>query len=473
VDIVLKILAGVGVALLFSLAVFIHEFGHYLAARLLGLQVDAFSIGFGPAVWKKTIGGCEYKISCIPFGGYVALPQLDPSGMEKVQGGNSENSEENEDAAEITQQLPDVAPWKRIIVSISGPLGNVVLAMFLAAVITLCPSDSVTVASTRVAYVEEDSNAYESGLRPGDYVLAINGNKVASWYDMQVEFQLSGESGSAEFEIKRNQDIKKMNLTFSTNNVLEMRLLEGVFADEQSLVGEIIKGSPAEQVDLQPEDVILSMNEIPVLGAAHFAQMIKKNGEKPVALKVLRDANKIEVVVTPKYSEELDRAVVGIRWSQKRVHVRPWMMHKGFYAQLKGDCMSVMRVLNALVVPKSEGERAAVARNVGGPVMILTMLYDSVRSGFMDSFGLLRMLCINLAILNLLPIPVLDGGHVCFAMYEVITRRKPHPKVVAGLVNVFAFILIGLMVFLMFRDVIVRRKLNNLNKTIEIREVEK
>jgi regulator of sigma E protease len=135
--------------------------------------------------------------------------------------------------------------------------------------------------------------------------------------------------------------------------------------------------------------------------------------------------------------------------------------------------MQVMRVLNALVVPKSEGERAAVARNVGGPVMILTMLYDSVRSGFIDAIGFLRMICINLAILNLLPIPVLDGGHVCVAMYEVITRRKPHPKVVAGLVNVFAFILIGLMVFLMFRDVIVRRKLNNLNKTIEIREVEK
>ena len=471
-DIIFKILAGVGVALLFSLAVFIHEFGHYLAARLLGLQVDAFSIGFGPAIWKKTIGGCEYKISCIPFGGYVALPQLDPSGMEKVQGGNNSESSEEEDE-EITQQLPDVAPWKRIIVSISGPLGNVVLAIFLAAVITLYPSDSVSVASTRVAYVEEDSDAYKSGLRPGDYVLAINGNKVASWYDMQFEFQLSGESGSAEFEIKRNQAIEKMNLTFSTNNVLGMRLLEGVFADEQSLVGEIDVGSPAEQVGLQPEDVILSMNDIPVLGAAHFAQMIKKNGEKPVALKVLRDGNKIEVVVTPKYSEEHGRALVGIRWSQKRVRVRPWMMHKGFYAQLKGDCMSVMRVLNALVMPKSEGERAAVARNVGGPVMILTMLYDSVRSGFIDAIGFLRMICINLAILNLLPIPVLDGGHVCFAMYEIITRRKPHPKVVAGLVNIFAVILIGLMVFLMFRDVIVRRKISNFKKTVEMKEVEK
>ena len=102
-DLLLSVWAGICVALLFSLAIFIHEFGHYLSARLLGLQVDAFAIGFGPAIWKRRVGGIDYKIGCIPFGGYVALPQLDPSGMEKVQGEQHTGEEERE--------LPDIAAW--------------------------------------------------------------------------------------------------------------------------------------------------------------------------------------------------------------------------------------------------------------------------------------------------------------------------------------------------------------------------
>jgi len=129
--------------------------------------------------------------------------------------------------------------------------------------------------------------------------------------------------------------------------------------------------------------------------------------------------------------------------------------------------MSVVRVLRALVKPKQKGERAAVANSLGGPAMIVIQLYQTVQSGMMDALGFLRMICINLAILNLLPLPVLDGGHVMFATYEIIARRKPHPKVVSTLVTACATLLITLMVFLLCRDIFREHQLNQLRRAAD------
>jgi regulator of sigma E protease len=130
------------------------------------------------------------------------------------------------------------------------------------------------------------------------------------------------------------------------------------------------------------------------------------------------------------------------------------MMYRDPWLQLKWDAMSAVRVLQALIVPESKGERVAVARNVGGPIAIAIGLYHTVRGGMMGALGFLRMICVNLAILNLLPFPVLDGGHIVFALFEIITRRKPNPKVVSILVNAFAVLLIGLMALLFYSDIV-------------------
>ena len=168
----------------------------------------------------------------------------------------------------------------------------------------------------------------------------------------------------------------------------------------------------------------------------------------------------MQLSVTPRYEEEAKRYLIGIRWSDGREGTKPWMMYRDPWQQLKWDSLSVVRVLQALSAPKSPGERKAVARNIGGPVAIVMMFYGTVRGSPIDGLGLLRMICVNLAILNLLPFPVLDGGHIIFALYEIITRRKPHPKVVAALVNTFAVLLIGLMLLLVYTDITRKIKTN-------------
>jgi regulator of sigma E protease len=456
-----SILAGVCVALLFSLAIFIHEFGHFLAARWLGLQVDAFSIGFGPALWKRTVKGVEYKVGCIPFGGYVALPQLDPSGMEKVQGESSSDDE---------RELPDIAAWKRIVVSVAGPFGNVVLAVALALAIAYWPDARTGAVGTLVGRVGGDSVAWTAGLRPGDRIASVNGTPVATWNDMEVEWQLAGQTGSAVLGIERGGTTLDVTVSFATNNVLGIRTLEGVEPAERCVISEILPGTAAAESGLRPGDEIVSVDGWPASSTAGVIETINGGAGSPVTLAVKRGVEHVVVALKPRFDEAAKRWRIGIVFGDPRAGVKPWMMYRDPWQQLKWDASSVVRVLRALVAPESKGERKAVAKNIGGPVMIVMGLYNTVRGSFVDALGFLRMICVNLAILNLLPFPVLDGGHILFALYEIVARRKPHPKVVTVLVNTFAVLLIGLMLLLVYTDIARKIKINRAVRAMERQE---
>ncbi len=468
VNMLAPVLAGVKVALLFSLAIFIHEFGHFLAARWLGLQVDAFAIGFGPALWKRRYKGVEYKIGCVPFGGYVALPQLDPSGMERVQG-------ESPAAGGGTSErgLPEIAAWRRIVVAVAGPFGNVVLAVVLAYVIFLAPGAKTGVVGTRVGTVLLDSAAWKAGLRPGDRILSVNGESVPTWNDMEVECQLKGGSGKVTFGVERVGQRLELEVPLLTEEVLGVKLLDGVYHETACLIGAVEAGSAAAEAGLRAEDVIRAVGDVPVLSATHFVEQVRQYGAAPVRLAVLRGSRAWTVEATPRLSAREGRPILGVEVKDAVDEVKGWMMYRDPWRQLKWDSLSVVRVLQALVAPKQAGERKAVVKNVGGPVAIVMGLYHTVRGDLIDALGFLRMICVNLAILNLMPLPVLDGGHIVFALYELVTRRKPHPKVVAVLVNACAVLLIGLMALLVYRDlarqVKISRKVRELERAREVR----
>jgi regulator of sigma E protease len=464
-------LSGVIAVLFLSLAIFIHELGHFLAAKWFGLQIDVFSIGFGPALWKKKINGVEYKIGCIPLGGYVALPQLDPSGMETIQGEQGEKTGAKSEApAPVELQLPDIAAWKRVVVAIAGPFGNIVLAFLLALIIYWIPSGNVHVVDTRVGMVVEKSEAWDAGLRQGDRILEVNGEKVNTWIDMMVENVLSGNSGKAMFKIDRAGEKLTLEIPFTKHKVMGIYMLEGVYSEFPCQVDALTPGAPAEKAGLKPGDVLLSVAGVPVWGGSHFIELIKKNGVAEVDIGVRRGSELLTFRMAPQMDEEKKRPLLGVQFSLE--NSEPWMQYRNPIDQLKWDALSVFRVLRALLFPRQKGESAMVAKSIGGPAEMMIQIYNAVQGGFMDALGFLRMICVNLAILNLLPIPVLDGGHVMFASYEIITRRKPHPKVVSTLVTACAVVLISLMIFLLGRDIYKRVLLSQMRHAQE-EQVEK
>ncbi|MCL1920565.1 MAG: RIP metalloprotease RseP [Kiritimatiellaeota bacterium] len=439
----MKVLFWAGGLLLLGLAIFVHEFGHFLAARWLGFKVEVFSLGFGPAIWKRKVNGIEYKVCWIPFGGYVAVPQLDPSGMERLQGETDAPKE----------ALPDMPPWKRIIVSVAGPLGNVVLAVVLAHVIFWMPgAPSTVVLDTRVGHVRESSEAWAAGLRDDDRILSVNGTRIDNWMGLGMENALAGTSGTVTLQVEREGGAIELEMPLQKDEVHGFYEMKGVFPKMPSpVVAKVTEGFPAEQAGVRAGDVLRTVDGQIIWSWEFFVMVVMKKGEEPLKLGVTRDGEDIVFEMTPQLDKTLDRVLVGI--APVASLISSGTMFSSPWEQIKGDALMVERILRGLLKPKTEGERTAVAKNIGGPFMILDVLQTAVQSGAVVALGFLRMICVNLAILNLLPIPVLDGGHIMFALYEVVTRRKPHPRVVAALVNAFAILLIGLMLFLVGRDI--------------------
>ena len=359
--------------LLFSLAVAIHEFGHFIVALKLGLNVERFSIGFGPALWKKTISGVEYRISLIPFGGYVSIPDIDPEGTKVVQGGSPAEKSE-------------IPPWKEILVAVAGPLMNVLLAIVIAVILSLIPSARFGSLSTQVGDVFPGGPADVAGIKKGDKILSINGNPVSTWTEMLVEVQIAGTKPT-QIEVMR-----------CTGDTCEMLTLEVTPQKDSST------------------------------GASYIM---------------------IASVVDP------------------NAKFAPWMTHRNPLKQLANDATGIFRILKGLVTPK---EMRSTGAAIGGPVCIAQGIYSSVRHSFADGLGFMRFLNVNLAILNLLPIPVLDGGLILFSLVALIIRRRLPVKFVKAVSMAFMVVLLGLMLLLLYRDSLRTYRLYSSNNKQDIQQ---
>ena len=444
------------VALLVGLVIFVHELGHFLAARSLGLVVDVFSLGFGPAIWKRKIGDVEYRICVIPLGGYVAIPQLDPVGMETVQGDNKPADGENKPPRE----LPPAAPWKRILVAIAGPCGNVLLSIVLAWWIFLAPHAVTGGASTLIGTVETNSPAWFAGLRPGQVIERVNGERVGTWYDFMIECHLVGDpSQGVALSVKEGGAVRELHVPLMTltNSGINLGTIAGIAPKSLCQVVHVMSNSVAAAGGLQTGDAMRLVNGMPIVGAQQFVDYMAGNGTNAVQLDLEREGKRRTVVLAPRLDPAAGRPMLGVQLGDAFLDVPPWMQFSKPERQIKADASAVFRLLRALIFPQHKGESQRAASSVGGMPTIVVVLWGAIQSGLLNCLGLLRMIGINLAIINLLPIPVLDGGHVLFALVELITRRKLNPKVMSVVINFFAVLLISLMVVLIVFDPVMRR----------------
>ena len=338
---------------LFALAIIVHEFGHFIVALKLGLRVEAFSIGFGPVLWKYVRNGVEYRLSAIPLGGYVSIPDIDPEGTKALEGASGGG-----------ERMGRIAPWKEVAVAVAGPGMNIVLAVALAFLLAAVPVAKFGQIPAEIGGVLPDSPAERAGIKPGDKVVSVGGRPVATWSEMQTEVQISGGK-TVEFVCVRG--------------------------------GETLPPIP----------------------------------------------------VTPERDDVTGAYFIKAYSTTNHANAAAWMPSRSPVKQLMWDASSIFRVLKGLVTPK---EAKATAGALGGPVMIAEGIYRSMRRSPWDGLGFLRFLNVNLAILNLLPIPVLDGGLIMFALFALVFRRRIPDFVVKYVTLFFMVVLMALMGLLVLKD---------------------
>lgn len=448
------------VIILFGMSIFVHEFGHYIAARWLGLVVETFSIGFGPALWKRKVNGITYKIGWIPVGGYVALPQLDPSGMRTIQGtseadiaeGPGKTQADSNPPAEEKRLplLPAVAPWKKIIVSMAGGAGNVLFAVILAWIVYLGGHRTAgNENNTQIGDVDPGSPAFAQGLRPGDTVLKVNNTKVKTWQEMMQLCALSDQVtlrvSSADHQVERDITIPTTNdATFGIS------IVAGIEQGTVCRVKAVLDGSSAASAGIKSGDIIRSFDGHKIATGSQLIQLVQESENREVAMTVLRHDLQVDLKVTPKRDEGTGTVRIGILFDQQSSPMMMETLRMTPREQLVYDATAIVRILKALVTPK---QAKKAAQGMGGFVSIFAAFWLYAQAGILLALGFTRFLNINLAILNLLPIPVLDGGHIVFSLWEWITRRPVHEKVVGWLINFFAALLIGVMILLTWQDI--------------------
>jgi len=461
----LSLLLILAMLALFSLSIFVHELGHFLVARAFGMVADVFSIGMGKAIWQRKVGGTTYKIGVFPIGGYVSLPQMDPNSFlegknsgdrkEEVrgQGSGSDGAPPPSSGGGSTtnnQDLPRIAPWKKILVSIAGAAGNIVFAFCLATLVWWVGKPaSLQEQNSIIGYIATNSPALAIGLTIGDEIVAINGESVQNWQDIFTHTALSDPEIALLLRI-RAPDGEEREMSLKTEKApMGIWILPGIEGMDPSYVASVYPKSCAEAAGLLAGDQLLSYNGKKIYSRAHLSQMVELSAGRPGTLEFRREGEIQATQVQSRYDEGLNRYLMGITFNtltdldfSTRSHPTPW-------AQIREYSTAIFRFLDALTTPSTSGAAAGAA---GGPIAILIMLWLMLKASFVLGIGFTVFLNVNLAIINLLPLPLLDGGHVVMNLWEWGTGRPVPPRLVNALANVFAVLLLTAILILTFRD---------------------
>jgi len=438
-----------------GILVTVHEFGHFWVARKLGVKVLRFSVGFGKPLWLRKWGvdQTEYVIAAIPFGGYVKM-------LDEREG----EVEEHELARAFNQK----SVWRRIAIVIAGPAFNFLFAILAYYLIFLVGVSGV---KPVIGEISNPSPAYTAGVQQGDLILAVNGIETSSWE--RARFAMLEESVSADQIVLQVQgrdlqirdkviDIKELGLLKEEQiNLLRDLGIAAWRPDIPPVIDQVLPDGAARQAGLIAEDKVLSLDNIVILNVTQWVNHIRANPETEMTLRVLRDGEEIELTITPRSRTEAGETF-GYIGVQNRIEipesVRREMMVTERYGPLKGMVEAVdktwrmswltLRVLGKLVT----GE--ASVRNLSGPITIAHYAGVSARIGLEPFLGFLAIISISLGVLNLLPVPMLDGGHLFYYLVEVFKGSPVSEQIEIIGQKIGILLLFGLMSIAIYNDLL-------------------
>jgi regulator of sigma E protease len=427
-------------AFLFVLGVlvFIHELGHFLLCRWNGVRVITFSLGFGPKILKVQRGDTEYCISIIPLGGYV-----------KMAGENPEDQPTGRDDEFLAK-----SKWQRFQILIAGPAMNILLAVVLLAVVLMQGADVLVYLEqpAAVGVVQPGSPAEKAGIQPGDVITQFGTADIQTWEHLEMAVAARPERevdvvvvrNSREERFKVRPDLTK--LTTRNNATFEVGTI-GVMPDIHPSVTGFVAGKPAESSGLKVGDVILAIDGERMVFFMQALQTISaKPGDKPIVFTVRRDGVEQNITVTP--YREGDRSLVGMYMGDARREFKPSPMEAVVMSVRRNIEMSGL-ILNTL---KDLFTGEASPKQLMGPVGIAQLSGESAQAGWIALLALMASISLNLGLLNLMPIPVLDGGHIFIMAIETISRRDFSLAVKEKMLFVGFVLLMTLMVTVIYND---------------------
>ena len=420
------------IAFVFVLGVliFVHELGHFLAARRIGVRVITFSLGFGPKILSTRRGDTEYCISAIPLGGYV-----------KMAGETVDDPRTGRDDEFLSK-----TKWQRFQVLIMGPLMNILLAVVLMWVVLLRGADVPAFLDQPpvVGAVPSESPAAKGGIRPGDRIVRVSGREVRDWEDLSIAI---GTKPGREVPIELVRDGKTITVRVTPDVQTKWEIGDiGVFPDVHPSISAVNPGDPADKAGLKPGDKILAVNGKTMSFSGQLSEAIARHPGEPITITIRRGGETRDMRVTP--VQRGKRGVIGIGIGDEIKTIQPGPL-QAFWMSLERNYEFgglIFRTLGGLVT------RETSPRQLMGPVAIAQLSGDAAAGGLLALLSLMASISLNLGILNLLPIPVLDGGHIFIMALEGLARRDFSARVKEQMLLAGFVLLMALMVTVIYND---------------------